>query len=111
MLGRLNPTTMSVFGKNYQKSNIRKAYFHLYAQPMINAVGYDATLQGGLIFNTDSPYTLSAQEIERLTFQFNYGAVLSFRSLYLEYFQTFLTREFETGLQHRWGGIRIGVAF
>ncbi len=109
MWGRLNPAITSVFGAGDNAHN-HKVYFHLYAQPMINVIGYDATMQGG-VFNHDSPYTLSSSEVEHITFQGNYGAVLSFGSMYLEYFKTILSKEFTTGLYHRWGGIRVGVVF
>ena len=111
MLGRLSPGITSVFG-GADQANVptKKLRFHGYLQPMINAVGYDATLQGGL-FNHDSPYTLSSNEISPVTYQVNYGVVATFSSIYLEYFKTAITKEFETGLNHRWGGIRVGVVF
>ena len=79
-----------------------------YNQPLINFIGYDATMQGGL-FNRTSPYRLSAREIARITFEDETGVTLQFKGIYLEYFQHFITKEFKTGLYHRWGGIRMGV--
>ena len=69
--------------------------------------GYDATLQGGL-FNHKSVYTLNDSEIERFTLQNNFGLVLQYHALYLEYSRTILTREFSYGSSFKWGGIRIG---
>ncbi len=109
MLGRLNSAISSIF-LNDKAPSKRKVRFHLYAQPMANVIGYDATLQGGL-FNKESPYTISASDVSRVTFQVNYGGILSVGSLQLDYFKTFITKEFETGTDHRWGGIRIGVKF
>ena len=108
--GKLNSAITSVFSRNANGSPINKSKssLHLYAQPMIHAVAYNATLGGGL-FNRNSPYILLSKEIERLTYQGNYGLVFQNRSLYLEYFQSILSREFKTGLYHRWGGIRMGV--
>ncbi len=105
MAGRFN----SPFGNS---PGIARSGLQLYgyAQPLVSVVGYDATLQGGL-FNRDSPYTIPANQVKRATFQANFGAVLKYRNLYLEYYQSLLTREFETGRPHRWGGIRIGVSF
>lgn len=109
MLGRMNSKIASVFGRNGTTGmHTKKLRFHAYLQPMINAVAYDATLQGGL-FNRDSPYTLSSNEISHITFQANYGVVATFNSIYLEYFKTAISKEFEAGLDHRWGGIRVGV--
>jgi lipid A 3-O-deacylase len=88
----------------------RKIGFHIYEQPLVNLVGYDATMQGGL-FDHSSPYTISARQISRTTFQNNAGIVVIMGKLYLEYFQTYLTPEFVDSRFHRWGGIRIGVAY
>ncbi len=107
LLGRLNGCIASLFTKVHSSSP-HKLTFHLYWQPMVNLVGYDATLQGG-VFNKNSPYTISAEDITRLTFQSNAGIVMNVAWLTLEYFQTFLTKEFETGMSHQWGGVRIGV--
>ncbi|OYU80322.1 MAG: hypothetical protein CFE23_09655 [Flavobacterium sp. BFFFF1] len=86
--------------------------FRLYAyvQPLVTAVGYDATLQGGLI-NRDSPYTISDGDLERVTAQHTYGLVLQTKTLYFEYTRTALTREFNGGVPAKWGGIRIGFTF
>ena len=81
--------------------------FYLYNQSLAGFNAYDATLQGG-IFNRKSPYKLSASQLQRVTFQNNLGAVVQCWRLYFEYYQTFLTREFKTGLDHRWGGVKIG---
>jgi hypothetical protein len=83
---------------------------YVYAQSVLSLVGYDASLQGGL-FNRSSPYVMSAEELTRTTFQTNFGAVVSYRNVYLEYYQSGLSREFEGGHSHRWGGIKIGVNF
>lgn len=87
-----------------------KLKLYCYAQPLARLVGYNATLQGGL-FNRDSPYTIASQQVTRTVFQTNFGLALSFNKIYLEYCQSFSTREFDTGKTHRWGGIKIGVRF
>jgi len=84
--------------------------FHFYDQPLLNAIAYDATFQGGM-FNHSSPYTIAASDVERITFQNNFGVVLTTGKIYLEYSQSFLTKEFSSGISHRWGGVRVGVAF
>ena len=96
------------FNSPYAKAKSKKVSYYLYAQPQVSVVGYDATLQGG-IFNRSSPYTIAAKNISRVTFQGDYGLVLSFRKIYLEYCQSVLTKEFSTGTLHRWGGVRVGV--
>jgi len=83
---------------------------YVYAQPLMGLVAYDATLQGGFL-NRSSPYVISPAQISRVTFQGNFGAVLRFKKLHLEYSQSVLTKEFKTGLPHRWGGFKIGFSF
>ena len=90
---------------SYKNKNKWQIYFFTHA--WATAVGYDATLQGGL-FNKTSPYTLSSSEIERFTAQTHYGFILQTKSVYWEYFQTVHTREFRTGDAYKWGGIKIG---
>lgn len=99
-LGLINSPFTSVKNKN-------KFQLYIYTQPILNAIGYDATLQGGL-FNRESAYTISSSDIERFTLQNNYGIVLQYRWLYLEYSRTMLTREFSYGDSHKWGGFRMG---
>ena len=83
---------------------------YVYAQPIVSLVGYDATLQGGL-FNRSSPYVIPADQLTRATLQTTIGVVFTYKKLYLEYYQSALSREFETGLSHRWGGLKFGVSF
>ena len=94
-LGQANKTAFSIY---------------LYARPLINVVGYDATLQGGL-FNRKSVYKIDNDAIERLTASLEYGVVLKTKSLYFEYSRASITREFATGDSAKWGGIKIGVTF
>ncbi|NOT75893.1 MAG: lipid A deacylase LpxR family protein [Cyclobacteriaceae bacterium] len=109
MIGKLNPSITRAFSESgISAIPTKKFRFHVYLQPLMNIVGYDATLQGGF-FNRDSPYTISQNDLTRITFQANYGFVLSFKSIYLEYFKSIISKEFVEGDFHRWGGVRIGV--
>lgn len=99
-LGLINSPFTSVYDKN-------KFQIYLYSQPSANFIGYDASLQGGL-FNRSSPYTIPNSDMERITLQNNFGIVMQWKSLFLEYNRVFLTREFETNKSHKWGGFRIG---
>lgn len=83
---------------------------YIYTEPQINLVGYDATLQGGL-FNRDSPYKISSTNLTRIVFQNNAGLVVKVKRFSIEYFQSFITKEFSTGKNHQWGGIRFGFSF
>jgi len=99
----------SPFG-SIKAGNRNKFQLYFYTQPLVSFVAYDASLQGGM-FNRSSPYTISNKDINRLTFQENFGGVFSYKKLHLEYFQSFLTKEFRTSTFHRWGGVRIGVSW
>ena len=83
---------------------------YVYAQPLVSVVAYDATLQGGLL-NRSSPYVIPADRLARTTYQANVGAVVGYKNLYLEYYQSVLGPEFDPGLSHRWGGVKMGVSF
>ena len=105
--------TMGKFDSPFKTANhnsSRNFQFYLYSQSLAAVVGYDATMQGG-IFNRNSPYTLKASEMNRFTFQTNYGVVVSFWKIYAEYYRSYLSREFKTGRKHSWGGVKIGLAF
>jgi len=103
MAGRFNKRSMPV---SYEK---RKAEYYFYAQSRINLIGYDASLQGG-VFNRNSPYTIAASELSRINFQADAGVIVNFKKIYLSYTQSFLTKEFNGGRYHRWGGVSAGFA-
>lgn len=91
---------------------IKNKYFRLYAydHPEINIVAYDATLQGGL-FNKKSPYTIGNKDVSRVVFGNNWGIVAKVGNVYLEYYQSYLTKEFNSGMDMHNGGIQVGVGF
>ncbi|MFM9945578.1 MAG: lipid A deacylase LpxR family protein [Bacteroidia bacterium] len=101
-IGKLN----SPFTLNGNK----KFQLFFFNQSLINFIGYDATLQGGM-FSKNSPYTIGSSDVSRIIFQDNFGGVMTYKKLYLEYFQSVITKEFRTGKLHRWGGVKIGGVF
>lgn len=82
--------------------------FFVYLKPQLNAVAYDATLQGGLI-NRSSPYTIAARDLSRLVYRQQLGVVYRSGTRYIEYYQTSATPEFRGGRAHRSGGFQIGM--
>jgi lipid A 3-O-deacylase len=113
MIGKINSaitTTFSANENNDKSATKEKFTFHMYMQPIINMVGYDATMQGG-IFTKNNVYTIPSNNIERITFEGNVGIVLKIEGIYLEYFLSRITKEFSAGLSHNNGGIRIGWKF
>jgi hypothetical protein len=104
--------TGGLFDNPFQFANTQDKHFqiYLYAEPKLNLVIFDATLQGG-VFNDHNPYTLDRDEISRLVFQQNAGLIIKIHAFALEYSQTVMTREFKTGSPHSWGSVRIAFAF
>ncbi|KGO86617.1 outer membrane protein [Flavobacterium rivuli WB 3.3-2 = DSM 21788] len=86
--------------------NKKKFSAYIFTQPRYKAIGYDASMQGGIF--TRSPYTIAARGIERFVLENNYGIIIQFRTLYFEYFRNDITEEFKTGASHKWGGFKIG---
>jgi lipid A 3-O-deacylase len=100
------------FNNPYQPAgkNKKKLAWYLYGQSRLYFIGYDASLQGGL-FNHQSPYTVSSRNVSRVVYQADAGVIVNFQKLYLSYTQSFLTKEFATGIYHRWGGVSLGFSF
>jgi hypothetical protein len=67
---------------------------------------YDATLQGGL-FNRNSIYTISDDNINRYVFTGKLGAAMGYGRFSLEAEQVFLTPEFHGGLYHLWFRLKL----
>ena len=85
-----------------------KLNIYVYEHAMLNFVGYDATLQGGLI-NKTSPYVIANSHLKRLVFQNRFGLVINYRRIMMEYWQSFLTREFATGIEPKTGGLQFAI--
>jgi hypothetical protein len=100
---------LGIIDDAFSAANKKNFSVYLYAQPVATIVGYDASLQGGL-FNTSSPYTIPASDIERAVLQNHFGLIVKYRGLYLEYSRAVITREFKTGHSHKWGGFRVGFS-
>lgn len=101
-------TQVGIINSPFTLINSKKKFqLYVYAQPNINVIGYDATLQGG-VFNRESIYTIKANSVERFTAQFNYGIILKTKTLYFEYSKSFITKEFDLGNSAKWGGFKIG---
>ena len=95
-------------GSPFSAEAASRRAFYLYAKPQLNAVAYDATLQGGL-FNRSSPYTIATRHLSRLVYRQQVGLVYRSGRRYIEYYQTLATPEFRGGRAHRSGGFQIGM--
>ncbi|MCF8450490.1 MAG: lipid A deacylase LpxR family protein [Taibaiella sp.] len=98
------------FSSPYSDVRLAKNEFsiYLYERPEVNLIGCDATMQGGM-FNRNSPYIVTDSKLNRFTFRNRFGIVVAYRKVYLEYFLAVVSKEFNTGKQHGYGGVQIGL--
>ena len=77
--------------------------FQFYAQGRFTGrlVGYNATLQGGVLHQNNS-YTLKAKEIKRTVSQRSAGLVGAYKGISFESSVVWLTPEFKNGRSHKW---------
>lgn len=83
-------------------------YLQLQYQPVVSLIGYDATMQGGL-FSRKNIYTVAAKNISRITFKQEIDLTLTYKSLQISANLVWLSKEFNTGKNHSWGGIQCAV--
>ena len=76
----------------------------------IRAIGYDASLQGGLL-NRSSPYTLATRDVRRAVLRGTVGFVLAHNGLRFAATATQVSPEFAGGRWHRWGQLGLTVAW
>jgi len=93
----------------FENKRSKQLQYYVFGQGWIKAVGYNATLQGGLF--SKSIYTLSANEIAPLVLRGSMGAVLAYKKVSVEYCRVFITREIKTWWAHGWGHINVVVNF
>lgn len=91
------------------QSDSRKFQVYGFAKAIGKAVGYNASMQGGL-FNK-SVYTLAPDEINRVVATGFYGLVIAYRRFQLEYTKAHITKEFKNGTSHGWGHCAISFCF
>jgi lipid A 3-O-deacylase len=77
--------------------------FQFYAQGRLRGclVGYDATLQGGVL-NRHNPYTLAASQLARAVRQATAGLVGTYKGVSFESSVVWLSPEFEQARPHKW---------
>lgn len=78
--------------------------YYLFINSQVRANGYDATLQGGLI-NTNSIYTLPANQINRLSKSVECGIAFLWGPIGVRFSNTWISAEFNGAEAHKWGCI------
>lgn len=101
---------MKPYFENAKQVN-RNFQFYTTLNANVRAVGYNATLQGGL-FNQNDVYTLKAKDVNRAVVTTSVGLVMAYKKVALEFERVFVTPESKgRGLHHGWGHINIIVIF
>ncbi|WP_133271234.1 lipid A deacylase LpxR family protein [Hymenobacter radiodurans] len=110
-MGKMNPYFRNL-GVSSAAGRAGGQKFQLYAQGRLEgrAVGYNATMQGGIL-NRQSPYTLRAEQLKRTVVQGSGGVVLAYGGLRFEPSATWVSPEFRGGRAHRWVQFEVWVAF
>lgn len=111
--GWFNPYFSSLLFSKRSLNRIRHArnvQFYFFADFSGKAVGYDATLQGGM-FNRTSPYTIASGDLNRMMFKGTGGIVFSFGGFQLKGEQVLISPEFVNGWWHKWLSIALSFSF
>lgn len=86
----------------------RKCELYFFGHSFASAIGYDASLQGGM-FNRPNQYTVSTSQINRFVLQNQIGVMYHHNKFSLELSESLLSKELKKGRRHIWGGIGIGL--
>jgi lipid A 3-O-deacylase len=106
--GRLSPYFRSLG----LEKNPGERKFKIYTTFRANArvIGYNATLQGGLL-NSRSEYVIPSGQVSRLVFDGLASVVIAWKSFSVEFSRTYITPEFRGGVDHGWGKCFFSLSF
>jgi hypothetical protein len=76
----------------------------------VNAVLYDATLQGGL-FNNQNPYTIGQEMMNRIVYGGSVGVAFYYNQVGIEFENFYLSPEFDGGHHFMYGRIKLSTTF
>jgi lipid A 3-O-deacylase len=105
-VGNANDRYASIFQTTNPQKPLKKRIRYYFSLDLSNKlIVYDATLQGGM-FNNESAYTISPDNIKRYIFTGAAGFGIGLGKYSLEADQVFLTPEFDGGMKHMWFRIK-----
>ena len=93
-----------------EKNGGRKFQLYVFFRAQARAVGYNATMQGGL-FDRNSIFTIPDKDISRLVYDGTAGVHVVIKRVRLEYSRSYITPEFIRGVDHGWGRVAVAVCF
>ena len=85
--------------------------FSLSLDATVRYIGYDASLQGGIIQRNKNLHTIPVDQIKRLVFHQSMGMDLQFKRHQLTMQQYYRSREIKTGISHSWISLRYAFWF
>jgi lipid A 3-O-deacylase len=84
----------------------RNITYWLFVEPAFQFIGYDASLNGGML-NRNSPHRFSYDQINHWTTQISAGFSVFYRKTGISIRLIHISPEFEGGNTHKWGSISI----
>lgn len=109
-LGNLRTSALAGIGFQLKNRKSARLKWQVAASSQIQWVAYDATLQGGL-FNRSSPHTFTNQQIKRNVIHHQLGGTLGLGKWQVGYAYHLMSPEFVGAAIHRWGSLRVSIAF
>lgn len=111
-LGLLNPyfANLGVAPRAAQGTGLQRVQLYAEAQVETRLIGYDATMQGGLL-RRDNPYTLSARDLKRGVLQATGTLGLGYAGLRLTASAVQISPEFRGSRLHRWTQLGLLIGF
>lgn len=99
--------SLSAFSEKKSKQPFQYWFF---VRGNVDAVLFDATLQGGL-FNNENPYTISQSALSRIVYGGSAGLALYYKQVGVELENFYLSPEFEGARHFMYGRIKLSATF
>ncbi len=96
--GSFSPVYRGISNKSFQ--------YWIFIEGKSNLVFYDATLQGGM-FSSNNKYTLSRSDINTHVFNASIGLAVFYNNIGLELHNFYMTPEFKSAYDFRWGRVKL----
>jgi len=106
-LRSIGPTTKR--NVNYKRITGYQIYIRVGQE--LKLVGFDGTMEGGLIKQKQNQYTLASEDVTRQLWNTHAALGFSLRNLFVEVRGDYVTHQFKGSTDHRWGNIHAGFAF
>lgn len=95
---------------NEKTEENRQLFYSFYLDFETQLIGYDATLQGGVTDRT-SVYVIPTRDMERFVIQGRLGLELRYQKIHLQLIQFWKSKEFRTGMDHKYMSVRLFFEF